>query len=327
MPNFRKLQNLLAATAIVSILAGCAASGPVQVESENQDSRVAVVVLHFTVSDFADSMHVLTKRTSRPVSSHYLIPEPGDDSYDGDKLQVYQLVDEDRRAWHAGVGSWRGMKKLNNMSVGIEIVNQAHCHEATDETEPAEPTTADWASERICFYPDFAEEQMALVAETLEGILARHPDVPPTHVIGHSDLAPQRKIDPGPRFPWQWLYTQGFGAWYDDDTVARYWDRFRLDMPGIGRLQEALEIYGYEIELTGEYDEQTRNVISAFQMHFLPWEVTGQPSPATVAVLYALIEKYYENDLAPLLVPEPEIEPAPVLEPASGSGVPAPDAG
>ncbi len=299
------------------VLAGCVASGPVRVESENQDSRVAVVVLHFTVSDFGDSLHVLTERTSRPVSSHYLIPEPGDASYADEKLKVYQLVDEERRAWHAGVGSWRGMTKLNNLSVGIEIVNQAHCHEAADASEPG---AADWAPERICFYPDFADEQMALVVETVEGILSRHPEVKPTHVIAHSDLAPQRKIDPGPRFPWQRLYKLGIGAWYDDETVIRYWEQFRIDMPGIGRIQEALETWGYEIELTGEADEQTRNVISALQMHFLPWEVTGEPSPATVAVLYALIEKYYDSELAPLLLPEIETEAESGAEPGPVPG-------
>lgn len=327
MFNNTSYRWMLSMAAAAIGLAGCAtSSGPVVIESENQDSRVAVVVLHFTVSDFADSMHVLTKRTSRPVSSHYLIPEPNDDSYLDEKLEVYQLVDEDRRAWHAGVGSWRGMQKLNNMSVGIEIVNQAHCHEAADDAEVTTPSVADWASERICFYPDFDVRQMTLVAETVKGILERHPDVPPTHIIAHSDLAPQRKIDPGPRFPWQWLYQQGIGAWYDTDTVARYWDQFRLEMPGIGRLQEALETYGYEIERSGEYDEQTRNVLSAFQMHFLPWEVTGQPSPATAAVLFALIEKYNESDLAPLLVPEPAIPPVPEAgtEPAPGSDTPAP---
>ncbi len=320
-------RSLLSLAIPALALTACAtSSGPVVVESENQDSRVAVVVLHFTVSDFAGSLHVLTQRTSRPVSSHYLVPDPGDATYEGEKLQVYQLVNENRRAWHAGLGSWRGMQKLNNMSVGIEIVNQAHCHEASDDGAAAEPTNADWAAERICFFPDFAPEQMALVEETVQGILARHPDVPPTHVIAHSDLAPQRKIDPGPRFPWQWLYQQGIGAWYDDATVARYWDQFRLDLPGIGRLQEALETYGYEIELTGEYDEQTRNVISVFQLHFLPWEVTGEPSPATAAVLYALIEKYYENELAPLLVPEPLSEPDSGIEPVPGNEASAPSA-
>ena len=135
----------------------------------------------------------------------------------------------------------------------------------------------------------------------LKGILERHKEVKPTHIVGHSDIAPQRKIDPGPRFPWQRLYRLGYGAWYDDETVYRYWEQFRQDMPSVLTLQTALHDYGYDIELSGENDEQSQNVVRAFQMHFVPWLANGEFTDQTVASLYALLEKYYPEKLEALL--------------------------
>lgn len=279
---------------------GCTSTRTVTVESANKDSRVAVIVIHHTSSDFGDSLHVLTKPTSRPVSSHYLIPEPGDSSYGGEDLRIYSLVPEDERAWHAGTSYWKGLTKLNNLSVGIELVNQTYCHEPEN---PAPEGIGDWPADSFCFYPDFDDGQIGLLLQLLEEFKQRHVEVKPTHIVGHSDIAPQRKIDPGPRFPWQRLYRLGFGAWYDDATVGRYWEQFHGQLPSLPQMQRALHTYGYQIEQTGEYDQQTRNVLRAFQMHFLPWLVTGEVGIETAAVLYALIEKYYPAELAPLLCP------------------------
>lgn len=266
----------------------------VYVESENQNTRVRVVVIHHTTGDFQDSFHVLTKKTSRPVSSHYLIPEPGDPSYTNDDLKLYALVKEEGRAWHAGTSYWAGKTSLNDMSIGIELVNRTYCLE-TKEVIP--PGQADQKPARLCFYPDFADTQLEILIDLLKGILERHPDIKPTHIVGHSDIAPQRKIDPGPRFPWQRLYKLGYGAWYDDDTVFKYWEQFRKEIPPVLTLQTALHDYGYGLELSGEHDEQSQNVVRAFQMHFLPWQVSGEFTDETVAVLYALLEKYYPEKL------------------------------
>jgi N-acetylmuramoyl-L-alanine amidase len=263
----------------------------VTVESENQDTRVRVIVIHHTTGDFHDSFHVLTKKTERPVSSHYLIPEPGDPSYPETDLKLYALVSEEKRAWHAGSSYWAGKTSLNDMSVGIELVNQTYCRNSE------QPVPEDQEIPRICFYPDFDDTQLAILTDLLEGILERHPDIKPTDIVGHADITPQRKIDPGPRFPWQRLYRLGYGAWYDDDTVFRYWEQFRLEMPPVLTLQTALNHYGYDIQLSGENDRQSRNVVRAFQMHFLPWQVTGEFNDQTVAVLYALLEKYRPEKL------------------------------
>ncbi len=288
-----KLAGML--LSMLLLASSCATQGQVTVESANQDTRVRVVVIHHTTADFQQALELLTKPSDRPVSSHYLVPEPDDPSYTGQDLQLYSLVGEDGRAWHAGQSYWAGKTALNDISIGIELVNQAYCQTST---EPASDTTASEAA-RICFYPDFADQQLELLTDLLRGIRVRHTAVKPTHIVGHSDIAPQRKTDPGPRFPWQRLYRLGFGAWYDDDTVVRYWEQFRTDLPTILALQTALHTYGYDIILSGQHDEQSRNVVRAFQMHFLPWRVSSEFDAETAAVLYALLDKYYPQEQQP----------------------------
>ncbi|MEQ8206098.1 MAG: N-acetylmuramoyl-L-alanine amidase [Woeseia sp.] len=295
---------------VAYLLQGCANSAQVRAESENYNSRISIIVLHHTTANFGDSLHILTQPSSRPVSSHYLIPEPDDASYTDKELKVFQLVPETGRAWHAGHSYWGGRTALNDQSLGIEIVNQTYCH-----SSPATTTTTGSEPERLCFYPDFAESQMDLVIELLSDLLNRYPDISPTNIVGHSDIAPGRKIDPGPRFPWQRLYRLGFGAWFDDETVVRYWEQFRQQPVPLENIQRALHAYGYGIEISGELDEQTREVISAFQMHFRPFQVTGEPPLDTAAILYALIEKYFPARLDELL--HIEVAPAPEAMPAT----------
>jgi len=273
------------------------------VNSENQDTRVRIIVIHHTSEDFAGSLSILTKDSGNPVSSHYLIPEPLDPSYPKEKLKLYQLVPEQARAWHAGGSYWDGKTALNDMSVGIEIVNQTYCRNADQVVAPAQDESE---NARICFYPDFAEPQIVMLTELLKGLLERHQEVTPTNIVGHSDIAPQRKIDPGPRFPWQRLYKLGYGAWFDDETVVKYWQQFRLAMPSLLTLQTALHEYGYGIEMTGIDDEQTRNVVRAFQLHFLPYKVTRQFNAESAAILYALLEKYHPARLERLTLTNAE---------------------
>lgn len=280
---------------LMIVLSGCASSTYRSTDSANQNSRVSVVVIHHTTANFSDSLRILTEPSSRPVSSHYLIPEPEDATYGKSGVDVYQLVPETRRAWHAGTSYWAGKSGLNDQSIGIELVNQTYCLGSDSNANTGN-------SDRLCFYPDFAESQLVALIKVLEGILERHPDIEPTHIIGHADIAPDRKIDPGPRFPWQRFAQLGYGAWYDDEAVIRYWERFRVEPLPIENIQRALHAYGYGIEVTGELDRQTGNVIRAFQMHFRPETVNRKPDAKTTAVLYALIEKYYPDELAALLL-------------------------
>lgn len=286
-----------------------ACAGVQSTDSANQNSRVSVIVIHHTSANFADSLHILTKPSTYPVSSHYLIPEPGDESYGKSGLKTYQLVDETRRAWHAGKSYWAGKSALNDQSIGIELVNRTWCH-ASEEDGGSYTVGPD----RLCFYPDFADGQIALLTKLLDEILERHPDIKPTHIIGHSDIAPGRKIDPGPRFPWQRLAALGYGAWYDEQTAIRYWEMFRAKRLPFVNIQKALGAYGYKIDVTGENDEQTRNVVRSFQLHFQPYEVTREMSLESTAILFALLDKYYPEQLDDLLLIAPPLDPEAPIE-------------
>ena len=294
----RYMKQLAVLPSLLLFTTACDTKNEVVIESENQDTRVRVIVIHHTTGDFKDSLNVLTKRTDRPVSSHYLVPEPGDPSYADSDLKLYSLVSEEARAWHAGTSYWAGKTALNDMSIGIELVNQTYCRKSE---RPIPADAIDQTPERLCFYPDFAEPQLEILLDLLKGITERHTEVKATHIVGHSDIAPQRKIDPGPRFPWQRLYRLGYGAWYDDETVFKYWEQFRGESPSVLTLQTALHTYGYGIELSGEHDRQSQNVVRAFQMHFLPWQVTSEFNDDTVAALFALLEKYYPAKLEQVL--------------------------
>jgi len=291
------------------VLCGCSSQGIIEAPSNNHNGRVRYLVIHHTSENFAASFALLTQPSESPVSAHYLIPEPGDTSYTKRALKVYRLVPESRRAWHAGQSYWNGEAALNDHSIGVELVNKTYCAEPTAEN-PEDPEIAESLEipetpetpvpGRFCFYPDFAEQQLALLFELVADILHPHPDIEPTAIVGHADIAPDRKIDPGPRFPWQRLYRYGFGAWFDDDTVMNYWDRFRKSLPPIDVLQLALQAYGYQIEATGIKDHQTQMVVRAFQMHFRPMLVTGEIDAGSAAILFALLEKYRPERLQEL---------------------------
>ena len=274
-------------------LAACSPLRFVDVESETQSSRIDYLVIHFTSADYAESMRVLTQRTERPVSSHYLVPERGDPTYPRQRLRVHRLVDENRRAWHAGQSYWRGEEALNGSSIGIEIVNQSGCMATDPGSEPGTPQDR-------CQFHDFDAEQIDLVIELALDILDRHPRIDPVDVVGHADIASNRRLDPGPTFPWRTLYENGIGAWYDDETVAGYRERFEAEQPDLVLLQRGLNAYGYDIEDTDEYDRQTRAVLRAFQMHFRPSDWSGQPDAETAAIVFALLEKYRPAALAVL---------------------------
>jgi N-acetylmuramoyl-L-alanine amidase len=253
----------------------------VDVPSANQSSRINFLVIHFTSEHFAESMRLLTQPTDRPVSVHYLVPEPGDETYDRERLLVHRLVHEPRRARHAGVSYWAASQSMNNSSIGIEIVNQSRCEDIDPEAERT-------PENQVCTF------------RLAKYILDRNPDIEPIDVVGHADIAPDRRLDPGPKFPWKRLYENGIGAWYDDDTFERYFATFVNEPPGLRMLQRGLAALGYRIEETGEDDVQTRFVVRAFQMRFRPAKWGGGIDTETAAILFALLEKYRPESLEEL---------------------------
>ncbi|MDW5375324.1 N-acetylmuramoyl-L-alanine amidase [Halomonas sp. HP20-15] len=234
-----------------------------------QSSRIRHLVLHYTDSGDARSLKTLT---GPRVSVHYLIPRHPENGHAAPR--VYQLVDESRRAWHAGASRWRNRSNLNDTSIGIEIVNHGPV------------TTANGMRWDL-----FPPEQIEAVIAVARDIVARY-GMDPTDVVAHADIAPQRKIDPGPRFPWARLHRAGIGAWPDPASVAAYRTRFEREPPTIDQWQRALAAYGYPVIASGELDGQTRAALRAFQMHFRPARYDGNPDAESAAILWALLAKY-----------------------------------
>ena len=302
--NYRSYFRQLAIVLIGSLLLIACSGTPSknnyrQIPSASFNDRVRYLIIHHTAIDYQKSLEALTEPDR--VSAHYLIPERGDPSYTGGQLEVQQLVQEEDRAWHAGVSHWQGKSGLNDQSIGIELVHQAPC--LNDENIPVANIglNSHALANSICFYPDYDEQQIQLLIKLAQEILARHPEITPTRITGHADIAPSRRVDPGPRFPWYRLYKEGIGAWYETDTVQKYFEQFNKQAINISTLQAALKRYGYGIVETGVLDPQTINVLTVFQMHFRPWEVTGKPDDKTVATVFALLQRYMPKHAENLL--------------------------
>lgn len=246
--------------------------------SPNQDSRVRTLVLHYTQTPLPDALRILTD-PARAVSAHYLVPDP---SAGGPRAgTVLRLVDERERAWHAGVSYWRGERQLNAGSIGIEIVNLGY--PMGDDALPL--MQRGWYA--------FDDAQIDLVARLARDIVARHA-IAPERVVGHGDVAPGRKVDPGPRFPWETLYRRhGLGAWPEAEAVAAHGASIgRSGGIDAARVQADLLRYGYDAPQTGVFDARTAEVVAAFQMHFRPARYDGQVDVETLAILAALLDKY-----------------------------------
>ncbi|WP_281247855.1 N-acetylmuramoyl-L-alanine amidase [Modicisalibacter ilicicola] len=249
----------------------------------SHSSRIRHLVIHYTDGNESRS---LTTLTGSRVSAHYLLPLPARHAR-GQPL-VYQLVDESRRAWHAGDSAWKKRSNINDTSIGIEIVNLGPDRpfvqvEQLLEGRPEGQDAIHWAP-----YP---KAQIDTLIRLARDIIAQY-DIDPTNVVGHADIAPSRKIDPGPLFPWHRLYQAGIGAWPEADRVAHYRDRFSRQAPSLAELQSTLADYGYPVAVTGELDPQTRHVLRAFQMHFRPRDYRGLPDAETAAIAWALRERY-----------------------------------
>ncbi|MDO4763064.1 MAG: N-acetylmuramoyl-L-alanine amidase [Flavobacteriaceae bacterium] len=241
--------------------------------SLGQGFRQRFLILHYTALDNEKSIRVLTQQG---VSSHYLVNDLPDN-------EIYQLVDENKRAYHAGVSYWRNSTGLNDSSIGIEIVNTGY---TTDKTGRKQ-------------FHAFPEYQFRKVASLAKDIAERYL-IPPTHILAHSDIAPSRKQDPGPLFPWKRLYDEyQLGMWYDELTKQNYYPLAASEIQSsyneikfIVKVQETFNKFGYDIKTTGEWDKQTQKVIEAFQYHFRPSNFEGVLDAETWAILNALLIKY-----------------------------------
>lgn len=244
------------------LLGACTTTGPLRIteaiQSPSHGSRVRYIVLHYTASPTKIALEHLT---GPRVSAHYLI---SDDS----PPVIYRMVSEERRAWHAGAGSWFGNTDINTGSIGIEIVNAGLS--GPDQWAP------------------YTKSQITKTKDLVRDIAQRH-QVIPENIIGHSDMAPQRKIDPGPLFPWEQLALAGLGRWYDEQKALQLQAYYLAHaLPSARETQALLRKAGYDTPDSGIYDKATRNVLAAFQMHYRPTRYDGILDAETLSILLSL---------------------------------------
>jgi N-acetylmuramoyl-L-alanine amidase len=241
----------------VAVMVGCTTQPKIDTRyhAVSQDSRVQFIVLHYTEIDFARSLHRLTEEE---VSSHYLVNDQ--------PPTIYRLVEENQRAWHAGPSFWQGYTHLNSSSIGIEIVNSGN------GGDPRAP------------YAEYPAQQIQQVTELVRDIEHRH-GVRPDRVLGHSDIQPLTKQDPGPRFPWYELALAGLIVWPDPGSVAAARARFSQELPTVQWFQQHLAAHGFDVPQNGRLDEVTRSSLSAFQMRYRPARYDGVPDVETAALL------------------------------------------
>jgi len=231
------------------------------VASPNHDARGAkadILLLHYTgMTTDEEALTRLVDRESK-VSSHYFVYEDG---------RILQLVSEQQRAWHAGAASWKRATDINARSIGIEIANPGHEYG----------------------YHDFPDRQIDAVIALCHDIVARH-RIRRERVLGHSDVAPTRKNDPGEKFPWAHLAAAGIGLWVEPSPVDGGRTFSAIDKgPEVEKLQKQLARFGYGLKITGGYDDDTRSVVTAFQRHFRPERVDGLADPSTIETLRRLL--------------------------------------
>ncbi len=232
----------------------------IEAASPNFDARRAppdMVILHYTGMQTGQAALERLRDPEAQVSSHYLVEEDG---------RVFRLVPEERRAWHAGKSFWKGERDINAASVGIEIVNPGH----------------------EFGYRKFPDGQIEAVIELLTDIRTRW-DVPDARILGHSDVAPARKQDPGELFPWRTLAEAGHGLWFDPDPAPGDTLGPGDEGTGVFVLQAGLHRLGYEPAPSGKYDAETETVVTAFQRHWRPDRVDGKADGDTRARLMAVL--------------------------------------
>ncbi len=228
--------------------------------SPNFDRRLAppdMIILHYTGMPTGEAALSRLRDPEAKVSAHYLVEEDG---------RLFALVPEARRAWHAGLSSWRGGTDINGRSIGIELVNPGHANG----------------------YRAFPPVQIAALTTLLSDIRSRW-TILDADILGHADVAPARKEDPGELFPWRGLAEAGHGLWVEPAPAPGTPLSPGDDGPGVRLLQNGLIRLGYELAAGGVYDQATATVVTAFQRHWLQSRIDGMADGDTRARLMALL--------------------------------------
>ncbi|HOL36999.1 MAG TPA: N-acetylmuramoyl-L-alanine amidase [Rubrivivax sp.] len=264
-------------------LGGCALTTPptttpggvpidTRYSSRAQDSRVQFLVLHYTAGGLESSLRTLTEGD---VSAHYLVT-------DETPPRILRLVPEERRAWHSGASGWQRNRMLNSSSIGIEIVHPGYV---------LAPPAPDGTRERIDM--PFAPAQIEALIPLVKDIATRH-GIRPEHILGHGEVSPSYKEDPGPTFPWRRLADLGLTPPWPD--AARVLDRLTFyegALPDAAWFQRKLAEHGYPIEADAPLDDPVQlrllqRVLTNFQMRYRPARFDGRPDAESAALLDVL---------------------------------------
>ncbi len=246
--------------------------------AKGKNSRIKFIILHYTAINDAKSLKVLTQNN---VSAHYLVTLNSKDP-------IFSLVAESERAWHAGVSSFSGHNNLNDSSIGIEIVNLGYDTSIKYGVTYGDPSNF---RPREHYYP-YTVGQIEKIAFLLTTLKEKY-DISDKYILGHSDIAPDRKQDPGPYFPWKLLYTKyNLGAWYDLSDKEFFFNSELFYSETISSIKKEFEKYGYKVNDTEEWDYSSQKLIYAFQAHFRPEKIDGIMDLETYAILKALNKKY-----------------------------------
>lgn len=241
----------------------------IEAPSPNWDTRpegcsVDTVVIHYTGMKSGPEALSRMCDADAKVSAHYMIEDDG---------TLFRLISEEKRAWHAGVSCWRGRDNINHNSIGIELVNPGH----------------------EFGYKPFPALQIEALLRLLSEIRERH-SIPLHGYVGHSDIAPDRKTDPGELFPWRVLAEHGFGVWSDvDGSNTEIILQKGEAGPEINSLNKQLGMLGYNCANNLIYDVNLERVILAFQAHWRPQEVTGCYDRGTALILNDIILKLVQS--------------------------------
>ena len=233
---------------------------PIPAPSPNFDARTGppdMIILHYTGMPTGEAALARMRDPQAKVSAHYMVETDG---------RVFALVPEARRAWHAGKSFWRGATDINSCSIGVEIVNPGH----------------------EFGYAPFPDAQIAAVIDLMTDIRGRW-TVPDDRILGHSDVAPGRKEDPGELFPWKRLAEAGHGLWVEPPSAPGAPLAEGDEGAGVFALQAGLTRFGYDCAPSGAYDSWTATVVHAFQSHWRQSDVGGAADGETRARLMALL--------------------------------------
>jgi N-acetylmuramoyl-L-alanine amidase len=232
----------------------------IEAPSPNFDARTAppdILVLHYTGMQTGEAALARLRDPQAKVSSHYMVEEDG---------RIFRLVPEERRAWHAGVSYWKGERNINGVSIGVEIVNPGH----------------------EFGYRPFPDVQIAAVIALVGDVRSRW-QIGDDRIVGHSDVAPTRKDDPGELFPWKRLAEAGHGLWVEAPPAPGQPMAEGEESAAVFALQAGFTRLGYDLPPSGKFDADTKAVVTAFQRHWRQAKVDGIADGQTRAQLIALL--------------------------------------